>query len=89
MKREQYDPTNINWMRQYPGLNEILTELNIGVLGQKVPGYLAVYLMPSHRRSLLAERTAVESTDPSVKKLISDLKEADGIAERLALNASF
>ena len=89
MTREQYDPTNINWMRQYPGLNKILTESNIGVLGQKVPGYLAVYLMPSHRRSLLAEGTAIESTDLYVKKLISDLKEADRIAERLALNASF
>lgn len=89
MTREPYDPKTINWTMQYPGLNEILTELNRGVLDQKVPGYLAVYLMPSHRRSLLAEGTAIESTDLYVKKLISDLKEADRIAERLALNASF
>lgn len=68
MTHEPYDPKTINWTMQYPGLNEILTELNIGVLGKKVPGYLAVYLMPSHRRSLLAEGTAVESTETRLLK---------------------
>ena len=87
MIREPYDPTTIRWLKQYPGIDEIVKEVNLEVLGKRVPSYLAVYLMPSHRRSLLAEGAAVESADPFAKKLISDLKEADRVAEMLALNS--